>query len=95
MITLRFTTRNCILLPTLLLLHSFENYNKSRIKDFRSRHNETRLYYLHLVKLTLDERKTLTKVSTHTTSHKHSPKQAQASDTKEQENQQTRQKHPA
>ena len=51
-----------------------------------------RLYYLHLVKLTLDERKTLTKVSTCTTSHNHSPKQAQASDRKEQENQQTRQK---
>ena len=50
------------------------------------------MYYLHLVKSTLDERKTLTKVSTRTTSHNHSPKQAQASDTKEQENQQTRQK---
>ena len=50
------------------------------------------MYYLHLVKLTLDERKTLTKVSTRTTSHNHSPKQAQASDTKEQENQQTRQR---
>ena len=50
------------------------------------------MYYLHLVKLTLDERKTLTKVSTCTTSHNHSPKQAQSSDTKEQENQQTRQK---
>ena len=48
---------------------------KSRIKDFRSRHNETRLYHLHLVKLTLDEHKTLTKVSTRTTSHKHSPNQ--------------------
>ena len=50
------------------------------------------MHHLHLVKLTLDERKTLTKVSTRTTSHNHSPKQAQASDTKEQENQQTRQK---
>ena len=50
------------------------------------------MYYLHLVKSTLDERKTLTKVSTRTTSHNHSPKQVQASDTKEQENQQTRQK---
>ena len=49
---------------------------KSRIKDFRSRHNETCLYHLHLVKLTLDERKTLTKVSTRTTSHKHSPNQS-------------------
>ena len=77
---LRFTTRNCTLLPTLLLYHSFENYNKSRIKDFRSRHNETHLYYLHLFKLTLDERKTLTKVSTRTTSHNHSPKQAHISD---------------
>ena len=77
---LQFTTRNCTLLPTLLLYHSFENYNKSRIKDFRSRHNETRLYYLHLFKLTLDERKTLTKVSTRTTSHNHSPKQAHTSD---------------
>ena len=36
---------------------------------------------LHLFKLTLDERKTLTKVSTRTTSHNHSPKQVQASDT--------------
>ena len=50
------------------------------------------MYYLHLVKLALDERKTLTKVSTRKTSHNHSPKQAQASDMKEQENQQTRQK---
>ena len=49
---------------------------KSRIKDFRSRRNETRLYHLHLVKLTLDERKTLTKVSTRTTSHNHSPNQS-------------------
>ena len=49
---------------------------KSRIKDFRSRHNETRLYHLHLVKLTLDERKTLTKVSMRITSHKHSPNQS-------------------
>ena len=68
------------MLPTLLLYHSFENYNKSRIKDFRSRHNETRLYYLHLFELTLDECKTLTKVSTRTTSHNHSPKQAHTSD---------------
>ena len=59
------------------------------MKGFRSRHNETRLYHLHLVKLTLDERKTLTKVSTRKTSHKHSPKQAHTS---ERENQQTRQK---
>ena len=42
-----------------------------------------------LFKLTLDERKTLTKISTRKTSHNHSPKQAHASDTKEQENQQT------
>ena len=48
--------------------------------------------HLNTVSLWFDERKTLTKVSTRTTSHKHSPKQAQASDTKEQENQQTRQK---
>ena len=47
---------------------------------FRSRHNETRLYYLHLFKLTLDEHKTLTKVSMRTTSHNHSPKQAHTSD---------------
>ena len=50
------------------------------------------MYYLHLVKLILDERKTLTKVSTCKTSHNHSPKRAQASNMKEQENQQTRQK---
>ena len=49
---------------------------KSRIKDFRSRHHETRLYHLCLVKLTLDERKTLTKVSTRITSHNHSPNQS-------------------
>ena len=42
-----------------------------------------------LFKLTLDERKTLTKISTCKTSHNHSPKPAHASDTKEQENQQT------
>ena len=38
------------------------------------------MYYLHLFKLTLDERKTLTKVSTRTTSHNHSPKQAHTLD---------------
>ena len=42
-----------------------------------------------LFKLTVDERKTLTKISMCKTSHNHSPKQAHASDTKEQENQQT------
>ena len=46
-------------------------------------------------KLTLDERKTLTKVSMRKTSHNHSPKQAQASDMKEQENQQTANKAKA
>ena len=40
------------------------------------------MYHLHLVKLTLDERKTLTKVSTRKTSHYHSPKQAHTSDNK-------------
>ena len=96
----RFRCQSTIQLETALCYQhcfcntDFENYNKSRIKGFRSRHNEKRLYSLHLVKLTLDERKTLTKVSTRTTSHNHSPKQAQASDTKEQENQQTRQRAP-
>ena len=42
-----------------------------------------------LFKLTSDERKTLTKISTCKTSHNHSPKPVHASDTKEQENQQT------
>ena len=42
-----------------------------------------------LFKLTSDERKTLTRISTRKTSHNHSPKPAHASDTKEQENQQT------
>ena len=42
-----------------------------------------------LFKLTLDERKTLTKISMRKTSHNHSPKQAHASDMKEQENQET------
>ena len=36
------------------------------------------MYYLHLFKLTLDERKTLTKVSTRTTSHNHFPKEHRA-----------------
>ena len=74
---------------------------KSRIKDFRSRHNETRLYHLHLVKLTLDEHKTLTKVSMCTTSHKHSPNQSapfgqqmQAA-TEQRRNKETGKKHPA
>ena len=94
----RFRCQSTIQLETAICYqHYFCNTalkttTKSRIKGFRSRHHETRLYHLHLVKLTLDERKTLTKVSTRTTSHKHSPKQAQASDTKEQENQQTRQR---
>ena len=42
-----------------------------------------------LFKLTSDECKTLTKISTHKTSHNHSPKPVHASDTKEPENQQT------
>ena len=57
---------------------------KNRIKGFRSRLNEIRLYHLHFIlTLTLDERKTLTKVSTRKTSHYHSPKkQAHTSDNK-------------
>ena len=42
-----------------------------------------------LFKLTSDERKALTKISMQKTSHNHSPKPVHASDTKEQENQQT------
>ena len=77
----RFRCQSTIQLETAICYqHYFCNTalkttTKSRIKDFRSRHNETRLH-LHLVKLTLDERKTLTKVSTRTTSHKHSPNQS-------------------
>ena len=41
------------------------------------------------LKLTSDERKTLTKISTRKTSHNHSPKLAHALDMKEQENKQT------
>ena len=78
----RFRCQSTIQLETAICYqHYFCNTalkttTKSRIKDFRSRHNKTRLYHLHLVKLTLDERKTLTKVSTRTTSHKHSPNQS-------------------
>ena len=42
-----------------------------------------------LFKLTSDEHKTLTKISTCKTSHSHSPKPVHASDMREQENQQT------
>ena len=78
----RFRCQSIIQLETAICYQPYfcntalKTTTKSRIKDFQSRHNETRLYHLHLVKLTLDERKTLTKVLTCTTSHKHSPNQS-------------------
>ena len=57
----------------------------TKIKDFRFRHNRTRWYYLRLFKLTLDECKTLTKISTCKNLSQPFPKPAQ---TLEQENQQ-------
>ena len=103
----RFRCQSTIQLETAICYqHYFCNTalkttTKSRIKDFRSRHYKKCLYYLHLVKLTLDERKTLTKVSTHKTSHNHSPNQSTPFGqqmqvaTDQRRNKKTGKKHPA
>ena len=56
----------------------------TKIKDSRFRHNRTHLYYLHYLRFTLDERKTLTKISTRKTSHNRSPNQRTLQMTKKQ-----------
>ena len=61
----------------------------TKIKGLSIQTQQNMFVLFTLFKLTSDERKTLTKISTRKTSHNHSPKPAQASDMKEQENQQT------
>ena len=61
----------------------------TKIKGLSIQTQQNTFVLFTLFKLTLDERKTLTKISMRKTSHNHSPKQAHALDTKEQENQQT------
>ena len=61
----------------------------TKIKGLSIQTQQNTFVLFTLFKLTLDECKTLTKISMRKTSHNHSPKQAHASDTKEQENQQT------
>ena len=61
----------------------------AKIKGLSIQTQQNTFVLFTLFKLTSDERKTLTKISTRKTSHNHSPKPAHASDTKEQENQQT------
>ena len=61
----------------------------TKIKGLSIQTQQNTFVLFTLFKLTSDERKTLTKISTRKTSHNHSPKPAHASDVKEQENQQT------
>ena len=61
----------------------------AKIKGLSIQTQQNTFVLFTLFKLTSDERKTLTKILTPKTSHNHSPKPAHASDTKEQENQQT------
>ena len=61
----------------------------TKIKGLLIQTQQNTFVLFTLFKLTLDERKTLTKISMCKTSHNHSPKPAHASDIKEQENQQT------
>ena len=61
----------------------------AKIKGLSIQTQQNTFVLFTLFKLTSDEHKTLTKISTRKTSHNHSPKPAHASDTKEQENQQT------
>ena len=61
----------------------------TKIKGLLIQTQQNMFVLFTLSKLTSDERKTLTKISMCKTSHNHSPKPAHASDTKEQENQQT------
>ena len=61
----------------------------TKIKGLLIQTQQNTFVLFTLFKLTSDECKTLTKISTHKTSHNHSPKPAHASDTKEQENPQT------
>ena len=64
----------------------------TKIKGLSIQTQQNTFVLFTLFKLTSDERKTLTKISTRKTSHNHSPKPAHASDTKEQENPQTTKK---
>ena len=61
----------------------------TKIKGLSIQTQQNTFVLFTLFKLTSDEHKTLTKISMCKTSHNHSPKPAHASDTKEQENQQT------
>ena len=61
----------------------------AKIKGLLIQTQQNTFVLFTLFKLTSDERKTLTKISTRKTSHNHSPKPAHASGMKEQENQQT------
>ena len=61
----------------------------TKIKGLSIQTQQKTFVLFTLFKLTPDERKTLTKILTRETSHNHSPKPVHASDTKEQENQQT------
>ena len=61
----------------------------TKIKGLSIQTQQNTFVLFTLFKLTSDERKTLTKIPTHKTSHNHSPKPAHALDMKEQENQQT------
>ena len=61
----------------------------TKIKGLSIQTQQNTFVLFTLFKLTSDERKTLTKISTRKTSHNHSPKPAHTSDAKEQENQQT------
>ena len=64
----------------------------TKIKGLSIQTQQNTFVLFTLFKLTSDECKTLTKISTRKTSHNHSPKPAHASDAKEQENQQTKTK---
>ena len=61
----------------------------TKIKGLLIQTQQNTFVLFTLFKLTSDEHKTLTKISTHKTSHNHSPKPAHTLDAKEQENQQT------
>ena len=89
MITLQFRLETVLCYQHYFCNTELRTATITKIKGLSIQTQQNTFVLFTLVKLTSDERKTLTKISTHKTSHNHSPKPVHTSDTKEQENQQT------
>ena len=89
MITLRFRLETALCYQHYFCNTELRTATITKINGLSIQTQQNTFVLFTSFKLTSDECKTLTKISTCKTSHNHSPKPAHASDTKEQENQQT------